>query len=306
MVEIPEDKVPPRLIDPLVSTFYGAPKIGKTTMLAGLPESLALDFEILQGGSEMIAMRKMGIIGLKRYSWEGLETAAQVAERHKNSHYYLSEVITALRTRNQTKPKIKFGVADTITRFEEMCAIDATDVYMKSAQGHLWNRWSDKDEEKGIIDPQTNKPCIKGQLKPRSQWELVTKMGMGYGYPWLWDSIEKWLNHLIPLFEHTILVGHLRLKLQDGKNAKVDTEVSQKDIELSGKVKNIVVGKISSVIGYIYRQGNKNVISFQPTDEVVCGSRAPHLADKHIVISEKLDDGTIKTYWHEIFKSLAS
>lgn len=254
----------------------------------------------------MIAIRKVGIIGLKRYDWEGPETEAQVAERHAKSQYYLSEIIPALRDRAKVgKPKIRFGAVDTITRFEEMCVWDATDTYMRSSQGHKWNRWTDDDVKKGVLDA-SGKPVVAGTYKPRTRWEVVTKMGNGYGYPWLWESIEKWLGLITPLFEHTILVGHLRLKLQEGKGAKIDTEISQKDIELSGKVRSIVLGKFSSTIGYLYRRNKgENVISFETSEDVACGSRAPHLADKHIVISQKLPDGTIETYWHNIFTSLA-
>jgi hypothetical protein len=305
MIEIPEDKVPARLIDPLVATFYGPPKIGKTTILAGLPECLTLDFEISQGGSDMVAIRKMGIIGLKRYDWEGPETPEQIEARHKISHFYLSEVIPVLRKRNETKGKIRFGAVDTLTRFEEMCVIDATDTYMKSSAGHRWNRWRKEDVDAGTIDPATKQVCVEGHLKPRNKWEVVTKLGNGFGYPWVWESIEKWLNYIFPLFEHTILMGHLRLKLQDGKGAKVDQEVQIKDIELSGRVRSIILGKYSSTIGYVYRRGNETVISFETSDDVACGSRAPHLADKQIVVSRKLDNGEIETYWHNIYQSIA-
>jgi hypothetical protein len=76
--------------------------------------------------------------------------------------------------------------------------------------------------------------------------------------------------------------------------------VQVSDLDLVGKNKRITAAN-SDAIGYLYRKGNKNVLSFKTKDEVLCGARSKHLSDQEIVISEKDDSGELITYWDKIF-----
>jgi hypothetical protein len=295
MIELPTEKIPATAIDPRVIVLYSKPKIGKTSVLSALPNNLILDTE---EGTDMISAVKMTIIGLKRYMWEYPETPEQIATRHAAKKYYLFEVIKALREKMAAtgKKPYHFISVDTVTRLEEFCEADATETYMKSAQGKNWNRWTDDDQER-------NGKNVAGQLKPMGLWEPVTKLGKGYGYRWLWESYEKWFNYIKPLCNYLILSGHVKLVTIVKKEG---SEVDQKDLDLTGKVKSMTTSKFADAIGYIYREGTDNFVSFVPSDEVSCGSRAAHLEGQTILLSRKKEDKSIETYWQNIFTHLVA
>ena len=72
-----------------------------------------------------------------------------------------------------------------------------------------------------------------------------------------------------------ILVGHLKDKLLDKKGK----EVSVKDLDLTGKIKQITCAN-ADAIGYIYREDEKTMISFDSKEDVTAGSRCAHLKGK--------------------------
>ena len=55
-------------------------------------------------------------------------------------------------------------------------------------------------------------------------------------------------------------------------------------------------------IAYMKIDGAKRYLVFvQDDNNATSGSRCKHLAGKEILISERLEDGTIKTYWENIY-----
>jgi hypothetical protein len=81
---------------------------------------------------------------------------------------------------------------------------------------------------------------------------------------------------------------------------KNGSEFSSLDLDLTGKLKRITTSN-SDAIGYLYRKGNKNIVSFKTSDEVACGARQEHLRNQEIVLSELNEDNTIKTNWDKIY-----
>lgn len=77
-------------------------------------------------------------------------------------------------------------------------------------------------------------------------------------------------------------------------------EVSAADIDLTGKIRNIVCSK-ADAIGYLMRSGEETIISFVTKDEVICGARPKHLKNQEIVIADSIG-GEYKTYWDRIYK----
>lgn len=289
---LPTEKVPAAYKSPRVLVLYSQPKAGKTTVLSQLPNSLLIDFE---RGTDHIDAVKVTIVGLiqpnaNRYAVT--ETEEVTAARHKRGEYYLTEVITALREGHT----YKYLILDTLTSLEDLCKWDATEMYMNAPVGKKFNRWSEEE----VLE--SGNKLVFGALKPRSQWKDVTTLGEGFGYRWLRDSYDKWIGYIKPLVPHLICTGHLKVSVMAGKKEKTDEVVEVKDLDLTGKIKSMTTQLIADATGYFYREGTKGYISFEASDTVKVGSRAAHLSDKKFLISEKLEDGTIKTYWENIFK----
>jgi len=185
-----------------------------------------------------------------------------------NSLKELAELGKAIKDANYP---YKYIAVDTTTALQDLCEDDATEAYMNSVIGKGFNR----DE-------------ITGATLPKSRWESVLTLPKGLGYYWLRMSFEKWLNRLQTLAPTLILLAHVK----DIYLTKGGKEVSAKDIDLMGKIRQITAVN-TSVIGYMYREGTtgeKLMISFQSTDTVVCGSRLEHLRGK-----------IIEANWNEIF-----
>lgn len=136
----------------------------------------------------------------------------------------------------------KYIAIDTITVLESWCEDVATSMYKKSPQGKNFTGKS------------------------------VLELPMGAGYLYLRLAFKKWIDYVLDLAEHVILVGHLKDKMLDKKGK----EVMAKDLALTGKIREITCAN-ADAIGYLYREDEKLRINFQASDEITCGSRCEHL-----------------------------
>ena len=93
------------------------------------------------------------------------------------------------------------------------------------------------------------------------------------------------IDKLNKLADHVILVGHLKDKVVDKKG----TEVVVKDLDLTGKLKQITCSR-ADAIGYISRDKGETIISFDSLLDVTGGTRCPHLIGK-----------TMPLVWSNIF-----
>ncbi|NBP67859.1 MAG: hypothetical protein EBU52_03870, partial [Cytophagia bacterium] len=98
------------------------------------------------------------------------------------------------------------------------------------------------------------------------------------------------------LAPHVILVGHIKDTLLEKNGA----EFNSLDLDLTGKLKRITTSN-ADAIGYLYRKGNQNILSFKTSDEIACGARPDHLRNAEIVLSEIQEDGSVVTHWDKIF-----
>ena len=85
-------------------------------------------------------------------------------------------------------------------------------------------------------------------------------------------AYKKWIKRLSNLADHTILVGHLKDKMIEKKGK----EVIAGDLDLTGKIRGITCAS-ADAIGYIFREGDKTMISFDAGDDINAGSRCNHL-----------------------------
>lgn len=99
-----------------------------------------------------------------------------------------------------------------------------------------------------------------------------------------------------PFCETLILVAHVK-----DKQIKVNgEEMSEMAVDLAGKLGDIICGE-ADAIGYIYREGNKTIISFEGGDNTIKEARPLHLRGKKFVVAESDTSNNIKVNLSEIF-----
>ena len=242
-IELPTKPVKALTKSPKELIIFSKPKVGKTTLLAGLNNCLILDFE---NGSDYVEAMKLKV--------------SSVSE--------LKEIGKAIK---EAGHPYEYIAVDTVTALEEFCIGYAEELYAKSSMGKNW--------------------FTEGKPK----YGTIINMPQGAGYQWLRQAYNKILDFIRQLAPKIILVGHVK----DTMLEKAGNEFNSMDLDLTGKIKRITASN-SDAIGYLYRKGKQNIISFKTSDEISCGARPEHLRNQEIVISELTDEGMI-THWNKIY-----
>lgn len=231
MSKLPKKKVKASRKSPKNMIIYGAPKIGKTTVLSQLDDCLIID---LEQGSDMLDALKVQVNSLKELGEIGKEIY------------------------QEGKP-YKYVAIDTISKLEEWCEEEGKQIYLKTPMGKNF---------------ETKNPGMS-----------ILSLPNGAGYLYLRMAYKKWIDRLNTLADHVILVGHLKDKMLEKKGK----EVAVKDLDLTGKIKQITCANADAV-GYIYRDDEQTMVSFDSLGDVVAGSRCEHLKGK-----------TMPMEWSKIF-----
>jgi hypothetical protein len=145
----------------------------------------------------------------------------------------------------------KYIAIDTLTQLEVWCESDAKELYRQTPMGKNFDT-----DNKGLS---------------------VLSLPNGAGYLYLRMAIKKWMDRLETLSDHIIYIGHLK----DKQIEKKGKEVSAKDLDLTGKIRSIACAN-SDAIGYVYRNEDKTMISFNSSDDITAGSRCEHLRGQEI------------------------
>ena len=153
----------------------------------------------------------------------------------------------------------KYVAIDTISKLEEWCEVEGKRIYMKTPMGK--------------------------NFEQKNPGASVLSLPNGAGYLYLRIAFKQWIDRLNMLADHIILVGHLKDKMLEKKGK----EVSVKDLDLTGKIKQITCAN-ADAIGYIYRENDVTMISFNSLEDTVAGSRCEHLKGN-----------TMPLEWNKIF-----
>lgn len=172
-------------------------------------------------------------------------------------------------------------IIDTGTALEEMCIPFAENLYARTSMGKNWFK---KDAE-GNLTADSGKKV----------YGSIINLPNGGGYQYLREAFSKMIEYIRTLAPKIILSCHVK----DVVLEKAGAEFNSLDLDLTGKIKRITSAQ-SDAIGYLYRKGNQNILSFKTTDEVACGARPDHLRNAEIVISEMVDNKVI-THWDKVF-----
>lgn len=163
----------------------------------------------------------------------------------------------------------KYVAIDTLSALEDLCIPYATAMYKQSPIGKSFDG--------------TN----------------VLELPKGAGYFWLRQAWDIWMTKIHKLADHIILIGHLKDSVID----KAGKEVSAKDLDLTGKLKQIVCAD-ADAIGYMYRGSNDSLeITFKSSEQLNCGSRCNHLKGQVIKIADydKEKNDLINVQWNKIY-----
>lgn len=176
----------------------------------------------------------------------------------------------------------KYVALDTVTALETMCIPYAEHLYSKKPMGKNWF----KKNAEGKLTQDSGK----------AMYGDILNLPNGAGYAYLREAMTKIVEYVKTLAPRTILVGHIK----DTMLEKGGAEFTSSDLDLTGKIKRILTSQ-SDAIGYLYRKGNQNILSFATNDSVACGARPAHLRNQEIVVSEIDKDGELVTHWDKVY-----
>ena len=175
-----------------------------------------------------------------------LEDGSDMVDALKVQVNDLSELTEVGKAIMKDGKPYKYIAIDTITKLEEWCEEDAKKIYMATPMGK--------------------------NFEQKNPGASVLSLPNGAGYLYLRIAYKKWIDRLNKLADHVILVGHLKDKMLEKKGK----EVAAKDLDLTGKIKSITCAN-ADAIGYIYREDDETMVSFNSLDDVTAGSRCDHL-----------------------------
>ena len=180
----------------------------------------------------------------------------------------LKEVISKIKAANKEAGKFvyKYGAIDTVTALEDHVLLLANKLYIQTPQGRNW------------------------------QGDDVTTLPNGAGYQYTRKALWIVLEELEECFETLIILGHLKDKFVE----KEGKEMTERGLDLIGKSAAILCSQVDA-IGYVYREDNKTIVNFQPSDSLICGSRSEHLKDQKITVIESDEKGKLTIDWSKIF-----
>jgi hypothetical protein len=194
-----------------------------------------------------------------------LENGSDYVEALKVKVSNLQELLDTGKAIKAAGNPYKFITVDTVTALEDMIMPLAIKLYRQTPMGKNFDG------------------------------DTVVTLPNGAGYLYIRQAFFQVLDFIDTLAPTIILSGHIKDKVVDDKGEMVMSA----NIDLTGKIKSLICAN-ADAIGYMYRKGNKTILSFKTNEEVTCGARPEHLRNEEIVITEMID-GVLKTSWEKVF-----
>ena len=196
-----------------------------------------------------------------------LENGTDYVDAMKVKANSLKELLAVGKAVEEAGKPYRFITVDTVTALEEMVMPLAVKKYKATSMGKNYDG------------------------------DNVITLPNGAGYLYVREAFFDVLTYIDKLADHVILSGHIKDKQVDDKGEMVMAA----NIDLTGKIKSLICAN-SDAIGYMFRKGNKVMLSFKTNEETTCGARPDHLRNAEIVISEVNEDGGVTTHWDEVYK----
>lgn len=189
-------------------------------------------------------------------------------ENNKTPLTVLKEVLNSIREANKLKGDFvyKYITIDTVSALEDISLELAKILYLKTPMGKNF------------------------------QGDDVTTLANGAGYQYSRMAMDVILNEIESLCDTVIILGHLKSKFVE----KEGKEMEARGLALTGKMSSILCSQVDA-IGFIYREDNKTLVNFSPSESLIVGSRPDHLKNKTITLIESDKDGKLTIDWSKIF-----
>ncbi len=195
-----------------------------------------------------------------------LENGSDYVEALKVKINNLQELLDAGKAIKAAGNPYKYITIDTVTALEDMIQPLAVKLYRGTSMGKNYDG------------------------------DNVTTLPNGAGYLYIRQAFFQVLDFIDTLAPHIILSGHIKDKVVDDKGEMVMSA----NIDLTGKIKSLICAN-ADAIGYMYRKGNKTILSFKTNEEVTCGARPEHLRNEEIVVTEMNEKGELEFHWDKIY-----
>ena len=195
-----------------------------------------------------------------------LENGSDYVEALKIQVHSLQELLDAGKAIKAAGNPYKYVTIDTVTALEDMVGPLAIKLYRQTSMGKNYDG------------------------------DNILSLPNGAGYLYLRQAFFQVLDFIDTLAPHIILAGHIKDKQVDDKGEMVLAA----NIDLTGKIKSLICAN-ADAIGYMYRKGNKTILSFKTSEEVTCGARPEHLRNEEIVVSEMNEKGELEFHWDKIY-----
>jgi hypothetical protein len=195
-----------------------------------------------------------------------LENGSDYVDALKVKISNLQELLDTGKAIKEAGKPYKFITVDTVTVLEEMIQPLAIKLYRQTPMGKNYDG------------------------------DNVTTLPNGAGYLYIRQAFFQVLDFIDTLAPTIILSGHIKDKQVDDKGELVMSA----NIDLTGKIKSLICAN-ADAIGYMYRKGNKTILSFKTNEEVTCGARPEHLRNEEIVVTEMNEKGELEFHWDKVF-----
>lgn len=260
---LPTERQKPENYNPKLLILFGLPKSGKSSAVASLDNNLVIDLED--------GYRALSVMRVKA-----------------NNINELFAIRAALDKKMKETGKIpyKYITIDNATRLEEMSLVYAASIYR---QLPLSANWGMKKDSNGNIIRVNGKPVPDPKADVRT-------LPNGSGYLYLRKALKEVIHMFRDYCETLILVCHVKDK-QIQMNGAESTELV---VDLAGKLGDIICGEADAV-GYIYREGNKTIMSFEGGEGHIREARPIHLRGKKFVVGESDKENNLTMNMSKIF-----
>jgi len=260
---LPTERSEAQNYNPRLMVLFGLPKSGKSSCVASLDNNLIID---LEDGYRALSVMKVQARNITDIFAIKAALQKKIAETGKNPY--------------------KFITIDNATRLEEMCLEYAAALYRKLPMAQNWGLKRDKEG---------NLVRVNGKTVPDPKADVRT-LPNGSGYLYLRNALKDVIDSFQNLCDTLILVCHVKDK-QIQMNGAESTELA---VDLAGKLGDIICGKADAV-GFVYREKNNTIISFEGGEGHIREARPLHLRGKRFVVGTSDENNVLTMDMSKIF-----